>query len=124
MKIVVVGGVAAGASAAARARRLSESCEIIIPEAINIPLQELRDRIDELPVEQPLYLYCRVGFRSYLAYRLLKQRGRRRVQTLAGGSKTFTTFHLTTLETGRPGAPFMAHAEEEMAILYGTLDHA
>jgi NADPH-dependent 2,4-dienoyl-CoA reductase/sulfur reductase-like enzyme/rhodanese-related sulfurtransferase len=95
-----------------------------IPEAINIPLQELRDRMDELPVEQPLYLYCRVGFRSYLAYRLLKQRGRRRVQTLAGGSKTFTTFHLTTLETGRPGAPFMAHAEEEMAILYGTLDHA
>lgn len=86
-----------------------------IPEAINIPLGELRERLGELPRDKPLFLYCRVGFRSYLAYRLLTQSGFVQVKTLAGGSKTFCSFHRTPLCTGRPGIPFVPHAEEKMA---------
>ncbi len=86
-----------------------------IPDAINIPLGELRGRLDELPRLQPLLLYCRVGFRSYLAYRVLVQSGFKQVKWLAGGSKTFCSHHRTPLCTGRPGVPFVPHAEERMA---------
>jgi NADPH-dependent 2,4-dienoyl-CoA reductase/sulfur reductase-like enzyme len=33
-----------------------------------IPLKELRSRLDELPPSAPVFVYCRSGFRSYLAY--------------------------------------------------------
>jgi len=86
-----------------------------IPEAINIPLGKLRSQIDSLPKDRPLFLYCRVGFRSYLAHRILVQSGFSQVRTLAGGSKTFCSFHRTPLCTGRPGIPFVPHAEEKLA---------
>jgi NADPH-dependent 2,4-dienoyl-CoA reductase/sulfur reductase-like enzyme/rhodanese-related sulfurtransferase len=86
-----------------------------IPEAINIPLGKLRRQLDKLPKNQPLFLYCRVGFRSYLAHRILVQSGFSKVKTLAGGSKTFCSFHRTPLCTGRPGIPFVPHAEEKLA---------
>jgi rhodanese-related sulfurtransferase len=95
-----------------------------IPEAVNIPLQELRGRLDELPRSRPIYVYCRVGFRSYLAHRILVQEGFEHVATLAGGSKTFSSHHITELTTGRPGAPFVAHAEEAMALLRDALKYA
>lgn len=86
-----------------------------IPKAINIPLGQLRKRLDSLPRDKPIFLYCRVGFRSYLAYRLLIQSGFSQLKTLAGGSKTFCSYHRTPLCTGRPGVPFVPHAEEIMA---------
>jgi len=86
-----------------------------IPEAINIPLGQLRAQLDSLPKDKPIFLYCRVGFRSYLAYRILVQSGFSQVKTLAGGSKTFCSFHRTPLCTGKPGIPFVAHAEEQLA---------
>ncbi len=86
-----------------------------IPEATNIPLGKLRSQLDKLPKDQPLFLYCRVGFRSYLAHRILVQSGFSKVRTLAGGSKTFCSFHRTPLCTGRPGIPFVPHAEEKLA---------
>ncbi len=96
-----------------------------IPNALHIPLRQLRGRLDELnimPVDHPLYLYCQVGFRSYLAYRILVQNGFEHVATLAGGLRTFTSYHHTALATGRPGLPFTAHAEDEMASLPGALE--
>lgn len=95
-----------------------------IPGAVNIPLRALRERIREVPVEGPVLLYCRVGFRSYLAYRILCQSGFEQAAVLAGGSKTFNCYHRTVLATGKPGVPFVAHAEEEMAEMPEALDHA
>lgn len=86
-----------------------------IPDAINIPLGQLRSQLDLLPQNKPIFLYCRVGFRSYLAYRILVQSRFNQVKTLAGGSKTFCSYHRTPLCTGRPGIPFVAHAEEKLA---------
>jgi rhodanese-related sulfurtransferase len=86
-----------------------------IPEAANIPLGQLRQRLQEIPADKPVFLYCRVGFRSYLAHRVLVQSGYGEVRTLAGGSKTFCSFHRTPLCTGRPGVPFVPHAEEKLA---------
>lgn len=99
-----------------------------IPEAINLPLGNIREKVDDLLGDsdrsRPIFLYCRVGFRSYLAYRILHQSGYTNIATLAGGSKTFTSFHRTPLATGRPGVPFIAHEEEKMAALPGALAHA
>lgn len=96
-------------------RGKSEYASWHIPEAINIPLGQLRQRLNTLDKTKTFLLYCRVGFRSYLAHRILAMSGFNQVKTLAGGSKTFCSFHRTPLCTGRPGVPFVAHAEEKLA---------
>lgn len=95
-----------------------------IPGAINVPLTQIRERLDELKVvagQRPLYLYCRVGFSSYIAYRALCQCGCDRVSSLAGGIQTFVLYHRNRLATGRPGVPFVAYAEDKMAMEHGAL---
>ncbi|MGQ9779040.1 MAG: FAD-dependent oxidoreductase [Bacillota bacterium] len=59
-----------------------------IPGSINIPLDRLRDRLNELPTEKEIVVYCQVGFRAYLAARILAQHGWR-VRNLAGGYRTY-----------------------------------
>ncbi|MDD5326332.1 MAG: FAD-dependent oxidoreductase [Phycisphaerae bacterium] len=46
-----------------------------IPTAVNIPVNQLRQRIDELPKDKIISVYCAVGIRSYIATRILKQKG-------------------------------------------------
>jgi NADPH-dependent 2,4-dienoyl-CoA reductase/sulfur reductase-like enzyme/peroxiredoxin family protein/TusA-related sulfurtransferase/rhodanese-related sulfurtransferase len=46
-----------------------------VPGAMNIPLHDLRDRMDELPSGVPIYTYCNVGQESYIATRMLRQHG-------------------------------------------------
>lgn len=60
-----------------------------IPGAVNIPLGKLREQADTLPDDKPLLVYCKVGFRSYLAYRILKQKGHYKTSMLSGGILTF-----------------------------------
>lgn len=43
--------------------------------AVCIPVDELRDRLGELDPKNPLYVYCEVGIRSYVACRILMQHG-------------------------------------------------
>lgn len=43
--------------------------------ALHIPLNSLRERIDEIPSDHPLYVYCQSGLRSYIACRILSQHG-------------------------------------------------
>jgi NADPH-dependent 2,4-dienoyl-CoA reductase/sulfur reductase-like enzyme/peroxiredoxin family protein/rhodanese-related sulfurtransferase/TusA-related sulfurtransferase len=88
-----------------------------IPGALNIPLGKLRAQAEKLPKDKPVLVYCKVGFRSYLAYRLLKQRGVARVRTLAGGSLTFCSVHdAAKLEgAGKPQPATLSYAEEPRA---------
>ncbi len=60
-----------------------------LPGAVNIPLDEIRDRIDEIPKDKPVYVFCAVGLRGYLAYRILSQHGYDKVRNLSGGLKTY-----------------------------------
>ena len=57
-------------------------CDLII----NIPLDELRDRLDELDPSKPTVVACRSGLRSYLGTRLLKQNGFDEVYNLSGAT--------------------------------------
>lgn len=62
-----------------------------IPGALNIPLDEMRERLAEIPADKPVVLFCAVGLRGYLAQRILMGRGYRDVRNLMGGYKTFST---------------------------------
>lgn len=59
-----------------------------IEGSINIPLDDLRNRLEVLPKDKELLVYCQVGLRGYVAYRILKQKGFK-VKNLSGGYKTY-----------------------------------
>ena len=60
-----------------------------IPGAVNIPLDDLRERMNEIPTDRPVYLFCGVGLRGYLASNILKGHGYKDVRNLIGGLKTY-----------------------------------
>ncbi len=57
--------------------------------AVNIPLDDMRDRMKEIPRDKPVYLYCGVGLRGYLASNILLQNGYQEVKNLIGGLKLY-----------------------------------
>jgi CoA-disulfide reductase len=61
-----------------------------IEGSINIPLNDLRNRLDELPKDQTIYVSCQVGLRGYLASRILKNNGYD-VKNVDGGWKTYSS---------------------------------
>ncbi len=72
-------------------RSTAEFAQSHIPGSVNIPLEELRGRTDELPRDRPCWLVCGVGQRAYYASRALLQRGFD-VRILPGGMRTYRTF--------------------------------
>lgn len=62
-----------------------------IPGAINIPLDSLRQRLDELSTEREVWVVCGVGLRAYNATRILQQHGFL-VKNLSGGMQTYDVF--------------------------------
>ncbi|MEW4529937.1 FAD-dependent oxidoreductase [Maioricimonas sp. JC845] len=63
-----------------------------IHDAINIPLEELRERMSELPTDRHIAVYCYVGQRGYMATRLLRHNGFD-VSNLSGGFKSWQQCH-------------------------------
>jgi len=61
-----------------------------IEGAINIPIDDLRNRMTEIPTDKKVILYCAVGLRGYLASRILLQNGYTDVYNLSGGYKTYS----------------------------------
>lgn len=55
------------------------------PHAINIPLDELRDRLDELDIHAPTAVSCQVSLRAHVASCILRQSGFESVQVISGG---------------------------------------
>lgn len=63
-----------------------------IPGAVNIPVDELRLRLAEIPRDREVATYCQVGQRGYLATRILRQSGFS-AANVGGGYKTYQLFH-------------------------------
>lgn len=59
-----------------------------IPRAVNIPVDELRGRLAELPKNEPMAVYCQVGQRGYIATRILIQSGFD-ARNIGGGYRTY-----------------------------------
>lgn len=70
--------------------RTPEEFEIAtLPNACNIELDHLRERLAELDKNRPVVVFCQIGVRGYLAYRILRQSGFSQVKNLTGGIKTY-----------------------------------
>lgn len=81
------GGVPAG-SLLLDVRTPEEFVQGHVAGARNVPVDDLRERLGEIPAGARIYCYCQVGQRGYLATRILLQRGFDAVN-LGGGWKTY-----------------------------------
>lgn len=61
-----------------------------IPGFVNIPLDSLRERLDEIPKGKTIYVTCQIGLRGYIAARILAQKGYT-VYNLSGGYRLYKT---------------------------------
>lgn len=84
-----------------------------IPGFINIPVDELREHLDELPKDKLIVVSCAVGLRGYLAYRILVQNGFKNVRNLSGGYKTWSVATAPVKEVApcNPGSSEGANCE-------------
>jgi peroxiredoxin family protein/rhodanese-related sulfurtransferase/TusA-related sulfurtransferase len=74
-------------------RTPAECASGVMPGSVNIPQAELRDRLDEVPRDKKVVLYCRVGLIAYQAARVLAGKGFDNVYNLSGG---YETWHVST----------------------------
>ena len=65
-----------------------------IPGATCMPVDELRDRLEDLPTSKELLVFCQVGLRGYVAARILKQLGYK-VRNLSGGYRRYAMWRGT-----------------------------
>lgn len=56
-----------------------------LKNAVNIPIAQLRQRLDEIPKDQPVYVYCRIGQTSYNAVMALQGNGFTNIYNISGG---------------------------------------
>lgn len=61
-----------------------------IDGAVNIPVDEIRKHLSEIPKDKKIIVYCAVGLRGYTASRILMQHGYESVYNLSGGYKTYS----------------------------------
>lgn len=71
-----------------------------IPEAVSLPLDDLRTRLGELPRDRDIVAYCQVGQRGYLATRILRQAGYS-AANLSGGYKAYRLFDTNGKSPGK-----------------------
>jgi len=67
------------------ARTANEFGHGSVEGAYNIPVDEVRDRLSEIPKDQEILVYCGQGLRSYIVTRILKQKGYDNVKNISGG---------------------------------------
>lgn len=60
-----------------------------IDDAINIPIAEIRGRLDEIPRDKKVILSCNTGYTSYCASRILAQKGFNNVYSFMGGYELY-----------------------------------
>jgi len=70
--------------------------------AINIPLYEIRERLDEIPKDRPVYLHCRTSQRSYNAIMALQGRGFDNLYNISGSFLGICNYeYFNDVTTGR-----------------------
>ena len=74
-----------------------------VPGAWHIPLDQLRERCSELPAGREILVYCLSGLRSYIAARILVQRGFQ-VKNVSGGYHQYAAFESCFAENKEPAS--------------------
>lgn len=75
-------------------RGKKETEKVPLPATLNIPLPELRKRLNEVPKDGPVYVSCMVGLRGHIACRILQQNGITAIN-VGGGAKLYTQSKLS-----------------------------
>lgn len=84
------------------ARERNEYARGHLTNAVNIPLSEFRERLEEIPTDQPVYIHCRSGQRSYNMVMALKNLGYANVYNIAGSYLGICLYeYFNDLVTGR-----------------------
>lgn len=84
------------------AREKSEYNAGHLKNAINIPLSEFRERVDEIPKDRPVYIHCRSGQRSYNMVMALQHLGYTNVYNISGSYLGISLYeYYNDLVTGR-----------------------
>ena len=60
-----------------------------LPEAVNLEVDHLRENLDRLPKDKEIVIYCAIGLRAYIAYRILTQHGFTNIRSISGGYRTY-----------------------------------
>ena len=68
--------------------------------SVNIPLGQIRQRLDEIPKDVPVYLHCRSSQRSYYALCALRGRGYENVMNISGSFLGFSLYEYFNDVTG------------------------
>lgn len=74
-------------------RENAEVAAFSLPNAVHIPLGELRGRLQELNPEKEIITFCAIGVRSYNAARILMQHGFKKVKLYPGGTRFYQSLH-------------------------------
>lgn len=80
-----------------------------IDGAINIPINEIRSRINEIPKDKKVILFCNTGYTSYNASRILIQKGFNNVYSLMGGIVLYNEI-IKNIFSGRFNSSFFSRA--------------
>jgi hydroxyacylglutathione hydrolase len=86
--------LATRAALAIDVRAPGERAQKYVEGSFPIPLNQLLARIDEIPRDRPLLVYCAAGYRSSIAASLLQKHGFRDVGEIAGGISAWETAQL------------------------------
>ena len=70
-------------------REEAEVMAYAVPNAVNIPLGKLRERLSELDPEKRIIVFCGIGVRAYTAARILNQNGFNHVEVYPGGVRMY-----------------------------------
>jgi NADPH-dependent 2,4-dienoyl-CoA reductase/sulfur reductase-like enzyme/peroxiredoxin family protein/TusA-related sulfurtransferase/rhodanese-related sulfurtransferase len=89
----------------------------MINGATCIPVDELRGAVGQLPKDRPIYVYCQVGLRGYIASRMLSQHGFD-VYNLSGGYRLYNNMVEEGLTKLNPGEPvIVANASSDSSTV-------
>ena len=88
--------LATGVPLSVDVRAPGERAQKRIGGSVGIPLNHLVERIQELPKDRPLLVYCAGGYRSSIAASLLQREGFRQVSEIAGGLAGWESANLPT----------------------------
>lgn len=80
-------------------REVAELMAFEIPNSVNIPLGQLRDRLDELDKNREIITFCAIGVRSYNAARILMQNGFTNVKLYPAGTRFYQATHYKDFQT-------------------------
>ncbi len=85
--------------------------------AKNIPMSEVRDRIEEIPRDEPVYIHCRSGQRSYNIVLMLQAKGYKNIINISGGFIGLRAYeYFTDITTNRK--PIM----DQYVFKYGVVE--